>query len=488
MKNRKMVFISVVVIGVFLLGTGIGANWNMLPGAWHNLKRRFTVCTDERQVWMTVFVHGSFGSLLGMINLLQVVKDDVQGTVYKKIVGKMRKHPYFYQDQPLLQRGLIKLEPTFDLKKTDNKKYAAYPIAKAYEEISEYAKPCMEENVFYTYGWSGLLSQKRRCFEAVRFYNALSQEIAQFHAQGIHPKIRIIGHSHGGNLAVNLAAVHKVLKHIERVKQKNYQDKETLSVMRTHLDTLGSYKEAQKKKGQRVFDFYPERRQVAVDELILFGTPIQPENEYLFAISFFKKVYNIYSDEDVVQGADWVSTKQFYSEKRIDAKRCCAKKGNCIVQMKIMTGQKFARDSQSNLVAQNEVPQGKSFWEKILGGLFASKRDPGPTHKDLWFLNWNESDRLSPLLHPFPILILTSFLTSVVDEVVDENDVDINIYDARKRITFEVSRHGGYSSHTERYIPAKLFTGLKKGIASWRADDLSPDTAFTLISNFLNEV
>ena len=43
--------------------------------------------------------------------------------------------------------------------------------------MNELAKPGKEKNYFYTFGWSGLLSQHRRCLEAIRFYNALSLEL-----------------------------------------------------------------------------------------------------------------------------------------------------------------------------------------------------------------------------------------------------------------------------------------------------------------------
>ena len=165
---------------------------------------------------LTIFTHGSFGSLMGLINFFDVINDDISKTKYKKIISKMRKASEFYRAQPITQRGLIKIEPSFDLAASQNNKFAAYPIIKAYETILQEINPTKEQNFFYTFGWSGLMSQRRRRKEAVRFYNALINEIAKYNQMGINPKIRIIAHSHGGNLALNLAAIKTCLNNLEK--------------------------------------------------------------------------------------------------------------------------------------------------------------------------------------------------------------------------------------------------------------------------------
>ena len=53
------------------------------------------------------------------------------------------------------------------------------------------------------------MSKTYRLKEALRFYNALQEELIKLQHQGIYPKIRIITHSHGGNLSLNLAAINE---------------------------------------------------------------------------------------------------------------------------------------------------------------------------------------------------------------------------------------------------------------------------------------
>ena len=132
---------------------------------------------SEQTTYMTVFVHGTFGSLLGFLSFSDVLQDKVAGTLYHTTIKKMREDDVFFKDQPLLQRGLVPFTPTFDLTKTNNKKYVIYPIAAAYQTVSDIVYKGKETNLFYAFGWSGLASQSSRRFEAIRFYNALYKEI-----------------------------------------------------------------------------------------------------------------------------------------------------------------------------------------------------------------------------------------------------------------------------------------------------------------------
>src|SRR5271157_4121494 len=131
----------------------------------------FSLNTEDREPWITVFVHGSFGSLLGFLSFSDVLHDRLQGTLYRNITKKMRDDDFFYKDQIILQRGLVRVEPTYDFSAI-GKKYVTYPLIKAYQDILETINPGKEENYFYTFGWSGLISQNSRRFEVIRLYNA----------------------------------------------------------------------------------------------------------------------------------------------------------------------------------------------------------------------------------------------------------------------------------------------------------------------------
>src|SRR3990172_1877110 len=217
---------------------------------------------DFSQPKMTVFVHGSFGSLLGFLSLSNVLHDNVSGTLYRNVTKKMRNDGFFYKDQPILQRGLVPLEPTFDLKDVDGKKFAVYPIAKSFQAIADMVSGGKEKNYFYTFGWTGLMSQKSRRFEPIRLYNALTEELEELKQQGIFPKVRLVAHSHGGNLCLNLAAISKILKlgalNENTMYSKDLEENEALQKMVATMKDLTTKENAKSKQDQKKYDYVPE--------------------------------------------------------------------------------------------------------------------------------------------------------------------------------------------------------------------------------------
>jgi alpha-beta hydrolase superfamily lysophospholipase len=75
---------------------------------------------------------------------------------------------------------------------------------------------------FYTFGWNGKLDQRKREDAAFKLYDQLIAEIKQL-KQKIKPAklvIEILAHSHGGNVALNLAkaeGTHKKRLAIDRL-------------------------------------------------------------------------------------------------------------------------------------------------------------------------------------------------------------------------------------------------------------------------------
>lgn len=109
---------------------------------------------------------------------------------------------------------------------------------------------------FYLFGWSGKLSFQKRKTAAKELYKALNTLVAEYTAQhGTRPKIRIITHSHGGNVALNLA-----------------------QCATNH-------------------DF-------AIDELVLLACPVQEQTKQLIKHPFFKTIYSFYSTRDILQVID----------------------------------------------------------------------------------------------------------------------------------------------------------------------------------------
>ena len=108
----------------------------------------------------------------------------------------------------------------------------------------------------FLFGWSGALAFEERVKAAEDFYVQLKQVIQSYEQkQGKKPKIRIITHSHGGNVALNLAKI-----------------KDTSNFI--------------------------------VDELILLACPVQEETAPFIKDPMFKEIFVLYSSFDLLQIID----------------------------------------------------------------------------------------------------------------------------------------------------------------------------------------
>ena len=448
----------------------------------------------EPEPWMTIFVHGSFGSLLGFLNVPTVLSGSVEGTMYKDLNKKLRRNTLFFKDQPILQKGLIRFEPTFDIKATDGRPYVVYPIAKAYESILNEVKLGQEKNYFYTFGWSGLITQSRRQQEAIRLYNALSVELEKLHKQGIFPKIRIISHSHGGNLCLNLAAINMAIKanSIEEIDKhsSNPDEIDTLKKVFLLIQKLPPYLTALGQTTQKRHDYTPVNKNMKIDEFIAIATPIQPETECLFASPFFNKVYHIYSDEDYVQRSDWVSSRKAYSRQIISddiiAKSSDGKHPR-ITQVQIKV--EFDPLTEQPELKQNKPEQrDASIWSELLSGEKPFTRtSKNPSHKEFWFVSWTpESPEFVSFLSPLPLVIFVPFIINALEKNPDLNNVDINIKPTEKHIKLLIHQHEDVYSKAKAHLPISILVKLKTQFEAWRpAQSTSRDADFEIIHNSL---
>lgn len=410
--------------------------------------------TQAGQPWMTIFVHGTFGTAMGLLNLPEICTDSLQKTFYKKMANRMRKDSFFYQDQPILKRGLIKITPTFTPNQSNHQLCAIFPLCKAYEIMSEFCHK-NERNYFYTYGWSGLISQHRRRLEAIRFYNEISQELENFNRQGITPKIRLLSHSHGGNLCLNLAAVEKVINLSRFLTATNQEQKTDETESLTHivnlLKKMPNQELALKNKGLKKFDYVPTNKHLTIDELVLFGTPIQPETAiFCYETKIFKKIYSFYSDNDTIQKIDFLSTKAHESEQRFGKNiQFINETPNNLIQAKIM----FDRN-----------------WETP--NTITTNFNYDPKHKDFWFFSWDTDKEISPSLgnlKPYPLVLLTPLLSSLCDQCTSFNkDLDINIKTTKDNLSITTAKHNQLHGDTHQEIPLVFLEILKQKIKPWK--------------------
>lgn len=492
MKNiiKKIVLATVAILFLTFIFTDNPIRNHFYD--WTTEKIEFLPKRNEH--WVNVFVHGSFSSLLGFLSLKNVVNDNVDDTNYKKLTNKMRQDSFFYNNQPMLKEGLIKIEPTFDVKKIKNTKLVAYPIIKAYQTIAEKIMPKHQVNHFYTYGWSGLLSLSYRRKEAVRFFNELNTEIERYQSKGINPKIRILSHSHGGNLVLNLAAVNKVLSSnlLETKKtqlSKNPEKNESLLKMTETIKNLATTpQETINKKGQKIWDYIPTKAPIIFDEVVFYGVPVQPETEPFYFNKTFKKTYLFYSQEDHIQKADWVTSKRLYSEQRLNNLIKKIKK-NKFIQAKLMIGREVKNDrlQKIDLDLEEEKPkENQTFLRKIFGGKKMFKRFIDPTHTELWCTSWTqESEKKNDLFGPFPIAILTSVLIKAIENL-NLNDIDINIDKIKNDYIISAAKHNEEKIQTQINFSTQPIKEMIPKFTLWKPTEDSKEKEFSIISSYLN--
>ena len=498
--NKKTYIIISIIFSIILGSTIIFKTyWNKTN--WY-LKQN-----EEKKEHITIFTHGSFGSIIGLIDLFKVLKDNVTGTIYKKTVSKMRKNVYFYSGQPIMQKGLIKIEPSFDLSSTSSARLAAYPILKAYEEVNKQFLKKEINNHFYTFGWSGLISQERRRKESIRFYNSLSEELELYTKSGIKPKIRILAHSHGGNVALNLSAVNLVINNFDNInsilKQTiNEDEKEALILMYEQIKKLPIKENLTQTNGQKLFDYRPTNKNLKIDELLMFGTPIQPETECLVFNNFFNKIYNIYSSEDIIQDIDSISTKKNSSQRLKILEITPKKEIPKIIQLKIMIDRDMIKGINKNKIktltlAQTNTRQkteaNQSFLKRFFSrSRFSPKKTKDPTHKEMWFISWNKlKDNLDTYLEHIPSVIFTPLFLNAIEKISKKtNDIDINIKLKNKNLKIYVFEHSENEQKVEYKVSMErnIVDSIKTEFLKWIPDDLSFSNKFNIIKNCQEQV
>jgi hypothetical protein len=304
--------------------------------------------TDRNAPWLTVFIHGTFvvkpQFLLGSI--AQLVQDDIQGTMYAETVKTARHHPVFFKNQAMQELGLKKIDVN-----NPDKRYACIALARIFELLETKEYNLNNTNYYYTFGWSGLVSNSVRKQEAETLSAQLAQEVAQLHSQGIKPKIRLICYSHGGTLALNLADL-------------------------------------------------SQSSALSIDELILMGTPIQSNTACLMEQPLFKKIYNIFSPSDSVQGND------FFSEPGKTSKQRVTVQGNYALLAKLI---------QVELRISATEPRLPNFKDRTIPWRYRKVKDPG--HIELWFFGWTPRYyRKTFPLYPLPAAALIPSLLHVLSQ------------------------------------------------------------------------
>jgi len=274
--------------------------------------------------------------------------------MYADTVAQMRNDTFFQHNQLMQQIGLHPIVHTGSDAHT-----AAEVLATLYD-IAAQSTHHAERNIYYTYGWSGLLSSCERKKAAAAFYLALYDEAERLKQNGFQPKIRLIGYSHGGSVCLQLA----------------------------------------KSKHQ-----FPDE-QLFIDEFILIGCPIHNNSNILIEDPIFKSVYNLYSKRDQIQLLDCFSSPDFFSKRRFFNKK------NVTISSKITQ----ARIRVTHAIGYQPRRDHARFpFLKKLQRLRAHYylKDESAGHIELWFLGWTPRHyRKQFVLYPYPILV---FVPCIID-------------------------------------------------------------------------
>lgn len=487
--KRFLIFLGIIACMLGILIFLCLQSWHIRPFFAKN--KDASSSREKDQPWITVFIHGTFGSPLGFLSLTKVFSDDLKGSSYKKMVKKIRKDPNFYQEQAILQKGLIPITPSFDKQVGKNEKYAAYPLIKSYEHILETVSPNNEKNYFFTFGWNGLMSQYYRMLSAIRLYNALSEEIAIHQKAGLKPRIRLLCHSHGGNVALYLGAIYQVLRAPGLLQGTNFstnleEDRSYQSILNL-LKAMPSQEHARSLKGQKRYTYVPTNKDLVINELILLGTPIQIETEHLCLANIFMKVFNFYSQEDIIQQIDVITTKGYTSKQLFSAETLKrAQPKNKIKQIQITYGRPEAmfkheqtrhKEEKTDIEKQESTEQ-ESFWSKIFSPkTFFSPRENSqdPTHKELWFFNWkNVTAKQSFCLAHLPTVILMPAFIKLLKKhrtASATNQIGINVAEQEEHIDIKLFNKQNNFIIDHLQIPLSVIDLLKKKTGEWRPEE-----------------
>lgn len=226
--------------------------------------------SDKQTAYITVFVHGaiSIKPYISIPNFIRLVRDNIENSLYKETVFVIRDDPFFFQNQPMQERGLRPIDYN------DYRPGAASSLyARLFDEVLKSIDQPLTSHFYYTGGWSGLLSPTARYQEAYELYQDIKKELNRLREIYGFTKfyLRFIGYSHGGNVCLNLGAVHDI----------EFPDDE-----------------------------------FTINQLILIGTPVQFETDIWAFSPVFEKIYHFYSYGDRVQKLDCFSLKRFLSHRK----------------------------------------------------------------------------------------------------------------------------------------------------------------------------
>jgi hypothetical protein len=226
----------------------------------------------QKIVTARVFSHGTILAGCFFIDIPASWKDNYkENSLIERAMASARKHPFLHQTELVLDLGLVDVtqEVMVPLCHPLRDDRAAISIMRSFERTDRCIGKRHHAYHYYTFGWSGALSERKRNKESVYLYHALVGLKNDLQQQYPDATIRfeIFCHSHGGQLVAHLATVHKQFP---------------------------------------INDIF-------IDLAVLCATPLYKEKmQPMVSSSLFGTIINLYSQGDHVQTLDVVSTPEHY--------------------------------------------------------------------------------------------------------------------------------------------------------------------------------
>lgn len=359
---KKQYILSFILIGSALLA------WKVSSFATHWFGSKKEVC-------MTVFVHGSVYTMLSALDAQRVWSGALpKESPYVDMVRRVRKNPLIWQDQVMLKEGWVPF-PQSSIDSFNDKKLegacceqAAHQFIPAYHAFSELYKNNNEDQLYFLFGHLGLLCQQYRADAGAELYNHICDTVAELHKQYSHVRVRIVTHSHGGNIALNLA------------------------------------------RAEHLYN-----RKLVVDDLIMYGAPIQVETAAYAYDPVFVRVVNCYSEGDSIQSNDRFSTAQHKSYRRF---------------------------YDEELVIDRPETHTKIYDVRLLVNNNAKRFG----HSNMWQLG--RESKATECLDPLPVAVITPVLLHALNEQVFDGHFDFNVVDESDIFRTELSVYQSKNSVT----------------------------------------
>jgi hypothetical protein len=274
---KKYLF-SVLVLFLFFAGIC----WSILHRTHSDSKKlsQDVLFQKKPTVHVTVFIHGTVGSTLNIFNPWRLATEEANTRHWSvRTVKKYRNQSIMQYDQILGQEGFYEFCTDEKIKNDGQESdaimrrttyqistepwHAATHVIPAYCACARYAEASADIEKYIIFGWSGLLHARARQDAGFILYDELCNYVEKLKSEyEVEPKITLVTHSHGGNVALWLAAAEEKFK-----------------------------------------------RGLSIDFLCMYGAPMHKEMGQYIESPVFKTMVLFHSQGDGIQLRDYFSTK-----------------------------------------------------------------------------------------------------------------------------------------------------------------------------------